>query len=151
IDLNAAMPRDELYGILGSWLRKHGALNEITGKILSVNGRQIVLKAEGKATTFTLADGIPIWRRLGDRYQEYKTVAVMIGDRAFLHSDSRRAPIGLVVQANVDGASFDRTSSFASWTRSYRADELVTSIAKRNSIQQLNGLRPVAVDASQRV
>ena len=151
IDLNSAMPRDELYSLLGSWLRKHGALSEITGKIFSVNGRQIVLKAEGKTTAFTLPDGIPIWRRLVDRYQEYKTVPVMIGDRAFLQTDARKAPIGLVVQANIDGASYDRTSSFANWTRSYRADELVTSINKRNPIQQLVALRPITVDASQRI
>ncbi len=151
IDLSSAMPRDELYGLLGSWLKKHGALNETTGKILSLNGRQIVLKAEGKTTSFTLPEGIPIWRRLGDRCQEYKTVPVMIGDRAFLQSDPRKVPVGLIVQANVDGASFDRTSSFANWTRSYRADELVTSINKRNPIQQLLGLRPITVDASQRI
>jgi stage II sporulation protein D len=151
IDLNSAMPRDELYSLLGSWLKKHGALNEITGKIFSLNGRQIVLKAEGKTTPFTLPDGIPIWRRLVDRYQEYKTVPVMIGDRAFLQTDTRKMPIGLVVQANIDGASYDRTSSFANWTRSYRADELVTSINKRNSIQQLVALRPITVDASQRI
>jgi len=151
IDLSSAMPRDELYGLLGSWLKKHGALNETTGKILSLNGRQIVLKAEGKTTSFTLPEGIPIWRRLGDRYQEYKTVPVMIGDRAFLQSDPRKVLVGLIVQANVDGASFDRTSSFANWTRSYRADELVTSINKRNPIQQLLGLRPITVDPSQRI
>src|SRR5262249_53084498 len=110
-----------------------------------------VLKAEGKATAFTLPDSIPIWRRLVDRYQEYKSVPVMIGDRAFLQIDARRSPVGLVVQANIDGASLDRTSSFANWTRSYRADELVTSISKRNPIQQLAGLRAVTVDASQRI
>jgi stage II sporulation protein D len=151
IDLNAAMPRDELYGLLASWLRKHSSLNEITGKILTVDGRQIALKADGKATVFTLPENIPIWRRLGDRYQEYRSVPVMIGDRASLQTDERRVPIGLVVQANVDGASFDRTSSFADWTRSYRADELVTSINKRNPIQKLIGLRALTVDASQRI
>jgi stage II sporulation protein D len=151
IDLNAAMPRDELYDLLASWLRKHGALGEITGKILTVDGRQVALKAEGKATTYTLPDNIPIWRRLGDRYQEYKSVPVMIGDRAFVQIDERRVPIGMVVQANVDGASFDRTSSFANWTRSYRADELVTSINRRNPIKQLVGIRPLTVDLSQRI
>ncbi len=151
IDLNSAMPRDELYGLLASWLRKHGALGEITGKILTVDGRQVALKTEGKVTAFTLPQNIPIWRRLGDRYQEYKTVPVMIGDRALLQIDERRVPIGMVVQANVDGASFDRTSSFASWTRSYRADELVTSINKRNPIKQLAGLRPLTIDLSQRI
>jgi len=76
---------------------------------------------------------------------------VMLGDRAFVQVDGRRRPVALVVQANYDGASFDRTSSFADWTRSYRADELVASINKRNPIQQLLGLRPLTVDASHRI
>jgi len=57
----------------------------------------------------------------------------------------------MIVQANYDGASFDRTSSFANWTRSYRADELVPVINRRNPIQQLVDIRPVTVDASQRI
>lgn len=150
IDLNAAMPRDELYSILGSWLRKHEALKEVTGKILSINGRTLVLKAEGKATSYTLPNGIPILRRIGDRYQEYANVPVTIGDRAFIQQNARRQVVALIIQGNVDGASFDRTSSFASWTRSYRADDLVTSIKKRNPIEKLLGLRPLVVDASQR-
>lgn len=151
IDLSAAMPRDELYGLLGSWLRKHGALSETTGKVLSISGRNLVLKAEGKSLTFALPDSLPVIRRLGDRYQEYKSLPVMIGDRAFVETNARKVPVAVIVQANIDGASFDRTSSFANWTRSYRADELVTSIAKRNPIQQLLGLRPITIDASQRV
>jgi stage II sporulation protein D len=151
IDLNAAMPRDELYGLLGSWLKKHAALTETTGKISALTGRSLVLKAEGKNTTFNLPEGIPVFRRLGDRYQEYKALPVMIGDRAFIQSNARKAPVAVIVQANFDGASFDRTSSFANWTRSYREDELVTSIAKRNPIQDLVGLRPVTIDASQRI
>jgi len=151
IDLNSAMPHDELYSLLASWLRKHNALAEVTGKILAINGRQITLKAEGKTSTFTLPEGIPIWRRLVDRYQEYSSAPVMIADRANVELDGRRVPVGLVVQANVDGASFDRTSSFASWTRSYRADELAASINKRAPIKQLLGLRPLSVDGSHRI
>jgi len=151
IDLNAAIPREELYGLLGSWLRKHNALNETTGKIFAISGRTLTLKAEGKSVPFNLPDGIPIFRRLGDRYQEYASVPIMIGDRAFVQSDARKVPVSVIVQANIDGASFDRTSSFASWTRSYRADELVTSINRRNAIQQLQGLRVISVDASQRI
>jgi len=151
IDLNAAMPRDELYALLASWLRKHEALAETTGKIVSVSRRNVVLKSEGKNTTYTLPANIPIFRRLGDRLQEYRSVPVMIGDRAFLQRNAAKAIVAMIVQANYDGASFDRTSSFANWTRSYRADELVTSINKRNPIHELQGLRSLSVDASQRV
>ena len=75
----------------------------------------------------------------------------MIGDRAFLQVNGRKVPVALIVQANIDGASFDRTSSFANWTRSYRADELVTSINKRNAIKQLQNLRPLGTDPSGRI
>jgi stage II sporulation protein D len=151
IDLSAAMPRDELYSLLGSWLRKHNAFNEATGKILSVDGRDVALKAEGKVTRFTLPVNIPIFRRLGDRLQEYKDVPVMIGDRAFIYTNPRKVPVAMIVNANYDGASFDRTSNFANWTRSYRAEELVASINRRQPIKQLVGLRPLTVDKSQRI
>ena len=94
---------------------------------------------------------MPVFRKIGDRYQEYASVPVMIGDRATITSDVHKTPVALVINAYLDGASFDRTSSFANWTRSYRADELVTSINKRNPIRQLPGLRPLTVDPSQRI
>ncbi|HEX8151836.1 MAG TPA: SpoIID/LytB domain-containing protein, partial [Thermoanaerobaculia bacterium] len=151
IDLNAAMPRDELYALLGSWLREHAVFQEATGKILTIAGRTITLKSEGKTQTFTLAANIPIFRRLGDRFQEYKSVPVMIGDRAFVQLSTAKQPVAMIVQANFDGASFDRTSSFANWTRSYRADELVPVINRRNPITELVDIRPVTIDPSQRI
>jgi stage II sporulation protein D len=150
IDLNSAMPREELHALLNSWLRKHDTLQEITGKLSAVAGRTITVKSEGKNTGFDLPSGIPIFRRLGERYQEYRTVPVMIGDRASVQRSGNRM-VALIVHANYDGASFDRTSSFADWTRSYRADELVKSINARNPIQQLVDLKPLTIDASQRI
>jgi stage II sporulation protein D len=150
IDLGAAMPREELYALLGSWLRKHEMLEEVSGKIQTIDGRTLTLKDKGTVTKYTLPANIPIFRRLGDRYQEYKTVPVMLGDRAFLQQSNGRV-VAAIIQANYDGASFDRTSSFANWTRSYRAEELVASINKRQPISQLVDLRPVAIDASQRI
>lgn len=151
VDLNAAMPRDELFAILNAWLRKHDMLSDVTGKIASLDGRRMSLKAEGKLTAYNLPAGIPIFRRLGDRFEEYANVPVMIGDRAVVQLNAKRVPVSAIVVANYDGASFDRTSSFANWTRSYRADELAASINKRFPIQQLVDLRPVTIDASQRI
>ncbi|MBV9495768.1 MAG: SpoIID/LytB domain-containing protein, partial [Acidobacteria bacterium] len=151
IDMNAAMPREELYALLGSWLREHDALREATGKISAINGRTLTLKIDGRNTNFNLPANIPIFRRLQDRYQEYASVPVMIGDRAFLQRNQQNAIIAVIVQANFDGAAFDRTSSFSNWTRTYRADELVKSINARNPITELHGLRPVTIDESQRI
>jgi stage II sporulation protein D len=151
IDLNAAMPREELYAILNSWMRKHEMLTDATGKIAALDGRRLTIKNEGKLTAYALPEGIPIFRRLGDRFEEYANVPVMIGDRAVVSVNGRKVPVALIVVGNYDGAAFDRTSSFSNWTRSYRADELVKSINNRNPIQQLIDLHPVTVDASQRV
>jgi peptidoglycan hydrolase-like amidase len=150
-DLSAAMPRDELYGLLGSWLRKHAVYNETTGKIQTVAGRDVTLKIDGKPTRFTLPANIPVFRKVGDRYQEYRQAPVTIGDRATIASDGRKTPVAMIINAYLDGASFDRSSSFASWTRSYRADDLVVSINKRNPITKLQGIRPLTIDASQRI
>jgi len=151
IDLNAAMPREELFAILNGWMRKHEMLNDATGKIASLDGRKVTIKADGKLTSYTLPAGIPIFRRLGDRFEEYTSVPVMIGDRAVVQLNAKKQPVALIVVGNYDGAAFDRTSSFSNWTRSYRADELVKSINNRNPITQLIDLRPVTVDASQRI
>lgn len=151
VDLNQPMPREELYALLGSWIREHTLLQEGNGKIHAVSGRRVTLKSEGKVTNYTLPAGIPIYRRLGDRLQEYRSVPVMIGDRATIITNPKKQPVAMIVVANYDGTSFDRTSSFANWTRSWRADELVPTINRRNPIQQLVDLEPVTIDAAQRI
>lgn len=151
VDMSAAMPREELYALLDSWLRKHEALGESTGKIAAVDGRRITLKNEGKLTAYDLPPGIPVYRRLGDRFQEYASAPVMIGDRAVIERGSSGKIAAAIIVANYDGASFDRTSSFANWTRSYRAPELIAAISKRAPIQQLSDIRALSVDASHRV
>ena len=151
VDLSVAMPREELYALLASWLREHSAVQEANGKIFKVDGRDVTLKSEGKLTSFTLPAGIPLFRRLNDRVQEMSRLPVLIGDRATIYVDGGKRPVAMVVQANYDGASLDRTSSFANWTRSYRADELVAAINRRQPAQELQNLRPVVIDSSQRI
>lgn len=151
VDLAQPMPREELYALLYSWIREHTILQEGNGKIYAIDGRKVTLKTEGKVTGYTLPAAVPIYRRLGDRLQEYREVPVLIGDRATVLTNAKKQPVAMIVVANYDGTSFDRTSSFANWTRSYRADELVPTINRRNPITQLVDLRPLTIDASQRI
>lgn len=151
IDLEAAMPREELYSLLFWWLREQDALREGNGKIHQISGRQVTLKADGKRTSFTLPAGIPIFRKINERGQEYANVPILIGDRATIFQDRAGRALAMTVVANYDGTSFDRTSNFANWTRSYRANELVESIAKRNPIKELRDLRPTVIDESHRI
>ncbi len=150
-DLDAAMPREELYALLYSWLEEQASVTETSGKIFTLSGRSMTLKSAGRETSFTLPAGIPVMRRIGDRTRELDRVPIMIGDRASVLLGQGGRPFAVIVQANYDGASFDRTSSFANWTRSYRAEQLVASIAKRNAITALQDLRPLGHDASHRV
>ena len=151
VSLAQPMPREELLALLLSWVREHNVLTTGEGKILRVDGRTVTLKQRGETSTHTIPAGTPIFRQLGDRVQEYETVPVMIGDRMTVTLAPDRKVVAAVVQANYDGASFDRTSNFANWTRSWRADELVTTINRRQPIRELHGLRPLVIDASQRI
>lgn len=151
VRLDEAMPREELYAFLGSWLREQNFMRDVQGRVFRIEGRRVTLKEKGETTPYTLPAAIPIFRRLGDRYQEYARVPVMIGDRATAILGPGNRVAAFVVQANYDGAAFDRTSSFSNWTRSYRADELVASINRRNPIRELLDIKPLVIDASERV
>ncbi len=151
VALTQPMPREELYALLLGWIREHGLLTDAEGKILKIEGRRVTLKNKGETSAHTLPAGIPIFRKLGDRHQEYASVPVMIGDRATIVLSPAKRPVAAIVHANYDGAAFDRTSSYSNWTRSYRAEELVQSINRRNPIKELVDIRPVVIDDSKRV
>jgi stage II sporulation protein D len=151
VALSQPMPREELYALLGAWVREHTVIQEAEGKILAVDGRKVTLKQKGETSSHTLPVGIPIFRRIADRAQEYKSVPIMIGDRMVVLMSPTKTPIAAVVNANYDGASFDRTSNFANWTRSYRASELVPVINRRNPIRELVDIKPTVIDPSKRV
>ncbi|HEV7765706.1 MAG TPA: SpoIID/LytB domain-containing protein [Thermoanaerobaculia bacterium] len=151
VSLAQPMPRLELYALLLSWVREHNVLSNAEGKILKLDGRRVTLKQKGETSAHTLPAGIPIFRRLGDRFQEYANVPILVGDRMTIVLSPGKVPVAAIVLANYDGASFDRTSSFANWTRSYRADELVPTINRRQPITQLVDIRPVTIDAAKRI
>ncbi len=151
VSLDQAIPREELFALLLSWVREHNVLTNAEGKIQKLEGRRVTLKQKGEVTTHTLPAGIPIFRRLGDRLQEYASVPVLAGDRMTVILSPQKKPVAAIVIANYDGASLDRTSNFANWTRSFRADELVPSINRREPITELLDLRPLGRDAAQRI
>ena len=151
VSLDQAMPREELYALLLSWIREHSVLTNAEGKILTLEGRRVTLKQKGETSAHNLPAGIPIFRKLGDRFQEYASVPVLVGDRMTVLLSPDKKPVAAIVQANYDGAAFDRTSSFSNWTRSYRADDLVPAINRRQPITQLVDIRPVTIDAAKRV
>ena len=67
IDLGVAMPREELYALLGGWIREHQLLTDVEGKIARVQGRALSLKSKGVVTNYTLPAGIPAFVLPGSR------------------------------------------------------------------------------------
>ncbi|MGA7615611.1 MAG: SpoIID/LytB domain-containing protein, partial [Thermoanaerobaculia bacterium] len=151
VDLDAAMPRDELHAVLYHWMENYGALSEVKGVLATADGRALSLRAGGKTLSYTLPDGIPLFRVINDRAQEQQSVTTMTGDRVTVFADRSGRVGALEVEGNYDGAAFDRTSAYSSWVRSYRADELVPAISRRFPIQKLQDLRPTVVDPAHRV
>ncbi len=144
------MPREELYALLLSWLVEMGAVQDVQGRLMSIDGGRMQLKLPSGTRALELPQGTPAFRRYRDRYQEEQSLPVLTGDRirAFVRGNR---PAAVVVEANYDGAAFDRTSAYSNWTRSYRADQLVASIAKRVPIQSLGGLKTLDVDEAGRL
>lgn len=148
-DLDAAMTRDELFSLLYGWLRQLGVFSELNGNLVRGDGRQVVVRSKDAEVSSIYPPGTPVFRRLNDRFREETTVVAQPGDRATL---IRRgdAVVGVIVQENFDGAAFDHRSSFSSWVRTFREDELVASISKRNPIKELRGIRVLGRDPSER-
>ncbi len=151
LDLSAPMLQQELMALVYSWMERMNLVAETTGKVHKVDGRQVTLKAEGKLTSYTIGAGTPMFRRFFETSQEYRSLPVMIGDRMVLVQKRGGGVLAGILNANYDGASFDRTSSYADWTRSYREDELVTMINRRNAIRELVDIKPLEIDASHRI
>ena len=150
-DLTDAMPRDELHAILESWLRVEGAIRDIPGKIAAIEGRRIEVETTNGGRVFDLAPGIPLIRSIADRHREYRQLPILFGDRTTVVTDRQDRVIALKLEANGEGASFDRTSNFASWVRSWAKRELVDSISARVPVSDLADLRVLDVDGAGRV
>ncbi|MFN2443117.1 MAG: SpoIID/LytB domain-containing protein [Thermoanaerobaculia bacterium] len=146
--LDEPMPKREFYAMLFSWLEETGAVTNTYGKIDEIRGDTVRIRGGGE---HRIPAGIPLFRRAHESYREQARVPVMIGDRIRIFGHRARGAIGAVVEANYDGASFDRTSSYANWTRSERAPDLVEAIARRVPIRELHGLRPLEVDEANRI
>lgn len=150
-DLGDPMPRTELYALLLSWAEEVGAVSDVQGRVTAIDGSTLQVKLTSGTREVRVPPGIPVFRRFHEQYREEAAVPVLVSDRARVISNRAGSPVALVIEANYDGASFDRTSGFANWTRSYRAPQLVEFIAKRVPIRELRGLRPLETDASDRV
>ncbi len=149
--LAEAMSKDELQAILYGWLEQQAAIRQARGKIASLSGQTVALRAEGKRRTFTIPQETRVFRSISDVTREQEIVHVLISDRAQVFHDREGRVRAVVIEANYDGAAFDRTSSYSSWVRSYSADELAESIRRRRPIDSVADLVPISRDEAGRI
>lgn len=148
--LGAAIPRDEMLSVLYSWLSHMKRVEELRGRIRTIDGRLLAVKTDSGVVNRTLAPGALTFRSIGERYQELASVPVLPSDRITVYSSGGRTA-AIVVEANYDGAAFDRTSAYSGWVRSWNEDQLVTAISRRNPIRRLENLEIMGRDEAERV
>lgn len=139
VDLDAAIPRDEFLGILYSWLLHLERVEESRGRIRSLSASALEWKTDAGVQSRSLDGRQTAFRLIGERAQEMRAVPVLAGDRTTVVTSGGRVR-AVLVEANYDGAAFDRTSAFSGWVRSHREDELVRAISRRNPIRDLEDL-----------
>lgn len=139
VDLDAAIPRDEMLSLLYSWLHHMKRVEEVRGRIRSVDGSSIRIKTDAGTVERTLSDGSLLFRSMGERYQELASVRTLPSDRITVIASGDDVA-AVIVEANYDGAAFDRTSAYSGWVRSWSEPELVAAISRRNPIRDLEGL-----------
>ncbi|MBW3672005.1 MAG: SpoIID/LytB domain-containing protein [Acidobacteria bacterium] len=149
--LAETMPRDELQAILYGWLEQQGAVAATRGRITGLDGQALTLRVEGSTRSFDIPGETRLYQSISDQIREQEIVHVLVSDRARILHDRAGKVRGIIIDANYDGAAFDRTSSYSSWVRSYSADELAASLRKRRPIDSVVDLTPVSRDEAGRI
>lgn len=149
--VSETMSRDELQAILYGWLEQQAAVGTTRGRITRLEGQNLTLRVEGDTRSFSIPGETRLYQSISDRIREQEVVHVLVSDRARIFHDRAGKVQAIVIDANYDGAAFDRTSSYSSWVRSYSADELAASIRKRRPIDSVADLEPVSRDEAGRI
>ncbi|MDX1582328.1 MAG: SpoIID/LytB domain-containing protein [Thermoanaerobaculia bacterium] len=149
--LREPMTRDELQSILYGWLEQQAAVLVARGKVAGVTEGAIEIVAEGKKRAFSVPEETRLYRSISDQTREREVVRVLPSDRTRIVHDREDRIHAVIVDANYDGAAFDRTSSYSSWIRSYTADQLADSIRQRRPISSVHDLVPLSRDEASRI
>lgn len=149
--LTEPVSRDELQAILHGWLEQQTAIRVTRGTIVAARDGWIDLASERKTSSFEIPDETRVFRSISGLAREQEIVLVLASDRARVAHDREGRVRAVIVDANYDGAAFDRTSSWASWVRSYSADELAQSIRRRVPIDSVDDLVPISRDETHRI
>jgi stage II sporulation protein D len=124
------LTEEEYAGLLFSVALRLSGVTEGSGRFLSREGSNIWVKTPEGRQGLPVDPDVPLARRVGDLYLPSRTVTLRPGDRLrWFRQDGR--VIGLWVEMDPDGPTFERESAWTEWVRRVPARELARRMAGR--------------------
>ncbi len=132
-DLPAAdrdLGEEEYGGLLFSVALRLAGVTEGSGRFLSREGSNIWVKTTDGRQGLAVDPELPMARRVGDRFHPSNTLTLRPGDRLRWWKGGSRV-LGLWVEMEADGPTFERDSAWTEWVRRVGASELARRMAGR--------------------
>jgi stage II sporulation protein D len=132
--------REEEYeGLLLSVALRLGGLTEGSGRFLEREGSNLWVKTAEGRQGIPVDPDVPLARRIGDLYWISSTLTLRPGDRLRWWKYGSRV-VGLWVEMEAEGPTYERGSAWTEWVRRVSARELARRMAGRvagNEVQSI--------------
>ena len=122
---------EEYAGLLFSIALRLSGVTEGSGRFLSREGSNLWVKTTEGRQGLPVDPEIPLARRVADRFLPAGTLTLRAGDRLRWWKDGSGRMLGLWVETDADGPSYERDSAWTEWVRRVSAKELARRMAGR--------------------
>ncbi|HEY1252420.1 MAG TPA: SpoIID/LytB domain-containing protein [Thermoanaerobaculia bacterium] len=134
------LTEEEYAGLLFSIALRLSGVTEGSGRFLSREGSNLWVKTTEGRQGLPVDPEVPLARRVADRYLPAGSLTLRAGDRLRWWKDGAGRVLGLWVETDADGPSFERDSAWTEWVRRVPAKELARRMSGRvagNEVREL--------------
>lgn len=139
-----AFRAEEIAGLWAALLSRLGDLEEVEGRFVAVEGRNLTVKTAKGRAAYPLAAGAALYRGGPDVFDGVTRVPLVPGDRIRLFVRGGVAS-GLAATVPAAAGTYERDSSWIHWTRRATGAELAQRIKERDAGRTFNEVRHVEV------
>ncbi len=125
------LAEEEYAGLLFSVALRLSGVTEGSGRFLSREGSNLWVKTAEGRQGLPVDPEIPLARRVADRFLPAGTLTLRAGDRLRWWKDGSGRLLGLWVETDADGPSYERDSAWTEWVRRVPAKELARRMSGR--------------------
>ena len=129
--LDKDLTEEEYAGLLFSIALRLSGVTEGSGRFLSREGSNLWIKTTDGRQGLPVDPEIPLARKVGDRYYPAASLTLRAGDRLRWWKDEAGTILGLWVEMDADGPSYERDSAWTEWVRRVPAKELARRMSGR--------------------